>query len=178
MDNKNLVQRFASLYTDKSINGWIRGAMFVGTGIVIYSVGHIAYKAIFKTQAEKDAAAAAAALDDSINENKSKGVKATYPLPNYNQFADTIYTSGGYAFSNDYDNILATLKKMQNNLDVELLQKAFGTRPPHTYLGISIGSPMTLFPFLNSTIGNEYHIWSQTSVVNEDWKAKGITYQL
>ena len=180
MQNTNAFQKFTSLYTDKSINGWVRGFMFVGTGIVIYSLGKLAYNKIFPSAAEQAAARVAANLDNSIKNNQAAGVTQTYPISNYDEFASTIYNAGGWKLSpDDDDTILATLKKMQTDLDVELLIKAFGTKPAHKYLGISTGSDKDLFTFLNSTIGNEYFgLWSQISIVNDDWKSKGITYQL
>jgi hypothetical protein len=179
MANENLIQKFASLYTDKSINGWIRGAMFVGTGIVIYSVGHIAYKAIFKTQAQKDAAAAAAALDTSISNHESNGGEPSYDLPNYTQFADSIYQALGTMTGDSYSLATDTLKKMKTDLDVELLIKAFDIRPAHTKLQSLYTQPMGLFAFVNAYFSDRWFgLWNQDkNDVNSDWASKGITYQ-
>ena len=180
MSNQNFFQKFTSLYTDKSINGWVRGLMFVGTGIVIYSVGRTAYNKLFPSAAAQAAAKALANLDNSISNDIANGVTQSFPTPNYDDFANTIYQSGGWKLGiDDDDTIVSILKKMQNNLDVELLTKAFGTRPAHKYLGISTGSDKDLFSFLASTIGNEYlGFWQQRDDVNQDWTSKGITYQL
>lgn len=38
MANK-ILENISSLYTDKSINGWIRGAVWAGTILVVYIAG-------------------------------------------------------------------------------------------------------------------------------------------
>ncbi len=175
----SFVSKFTSIYTDKSINGWVRGVAWVGTAAVIYMVGHAAYKAVFKTQAEKDAAAALKAVDNLINDQRNAGVVQTYPDDNYTSFANTIYDSGGWII-NSYGVIVDTLIKMQNDLDVALLIKAFGTRPPHTYAGLSFGISTDLFSFVNANFNFQYAGYTNPSkdTINKDWAKKGIKYQL
>jgi hypothetical protein len=180
MADKNFFQKFTSLYTDKSINGWVRGFMFVGTGIVIYAVGRTAYNKIFPNEAAKAAQLAGANLDNSINKNQSDGVKPTYPLPNYDSYADTIYNALNIITGDEYSSASDTLCMMQNNLDVELLIKAFGTRPAHTKLQSVWESPMGLFAFVNTAFDARWFgLWNQDkNKVNSDWESKGITYRL
>jgi hypothetical protein len=172
--------KFTNIYTDKSINGWVRGVAWVGTAAVIYMAGHTAYKAIFKTQAEKDAAAALKAVDNSINDQRNAGVVQTYPDDNYTSFANTIYNSGGWILNDSYSVIVDTLSKMQNDLDVALLIKAFGTRPPHIYAGLSFGTSTDLFGFVNATLNYQFVGLTNPSkdTINKDWAKKGIKYQL
>ena len=179
-ENTNFFGRFTSIYTDKSINGWVRGVAWIGTAAVLYILGDIAYKSLFKSQAQKDAAAAAAVLDNSIKDHQSKGMVASYPLPSYASYADTIYNSLNFLLYDQYSSAVDALTSMKNDLDVELLQKAFGTRPAHTYFGLSTGSTLSLFPFVNQSFDNRwYGLWNQDkNTVNDDWASKGIKYQL
>jgi hypothetical protein len=172
--------KFTSIYTDKSINGWVRGVAWVGTAAAIYIVGHTAYKAVFKSQAEKDAAAAAGILNDSIDSHVKAGIKQSFATPAYTQYADTIYNALGNVLGDQYSTAVSVLTAMKNDLDVELLIKAFDVRPPHTKLQSYFTSPLGLFAFVNSYFdGRWYGLWNQDkNTVNKDWASKGITYQL
>jgi len=180
MEQNNFFQKFTSLYTDKSINGWVRGFMFVGTGIVVYSLGKFAYNKIFPSAAAQAAAAAQANLDSEIATDKANNVTQTFPTSNYDDFANTIYNSLNVITGDQYSNATTILKQMQTNLDVELLKKSFGTRPAHTKVQTIWESPMDLFSFVNSAFDARWFgLWNQDkNDVNSDWQSKGITYQL
>lgn len=182
-ENSNFVGRFTSIYTDKSINGWVRGVAWIGTAAVIYIVGNIAYKAIFKSSTELAALATAKALDSSITQHKNQGMAQTFNTPNYSSFADSLYDDLGNPVINYTDDAVSILTKMQTDLDVELLTKAFGSRPAHKLWGvISVGSdPVSLSTIVRETMGSNSvtgGLGSKIEDINKDWSNKGITYKL
>ena len=66
--------------------------------------------------------------DADIKAAEKTGEKLTYSLGNYTQFADQIYAAVLTVFGTDEQAIYAVFNKMQNNLDVAQLIKAFGKR--------------------------------------------------
>jgi hypothetical protein len=108
----------------------------------------------------------------------NKGLKATYPDSNYIGFASTIYEGMRYCVGDDYGTVETTLKKMKNDIDVAKLIKAFGMRQDYC-VGIPESAPKDLFQFVQSELGNELMVTNyRIKRINEDWKKKGITYQL
>ena len=179
MADKNFIQKFGSLYTDKSINGYIRGGMWVATGLVVFILGKKAYKAIFPSADEKAAKLTGKNLDQVISDSKNSGVTQTFTNANYDSFANTLYESMRYAVGDDYAKVEEIMKKMQNDLDVALIVKSFGKRQNYMF-GIPKGEPMDLFTFINSELGNEFLGVTSYRVknINADWKKKGITFQI
>ena len=66
--------------------------------------------------------------DADIRAAQKSGEKLTYSLGNYTQFADQIYAAVLTVFGTDEAAIYSVFNKMQNNLDVAQLIKAFGKR--------------------------------------------------
>lgn len=106
-----------------------------------------------------------------------QGQKPTYLSTNYSTFADKIYEAGCESFfcsGTDEDSIYDVFDSMKNDVDVVLLQKAFGSREPRG--GICV-------PGLGSC---DYPLgqWLQTELSTEEFQEinnilskKGITYK-
>jgi hypothetical protein len=168
---QNFFQKFTSIYTDKSINGWVRGLAWVGTAAVIYVIGDSIYKIVFPSQDAKNAANIANHINDSITQEKANGLTPSYPAPNYDTLANTIYNSGNTFghLGDSFSVINDTLKKMNNDLDVSMLIKSFSSR-----------NNKDLITFVNESFAAHWlGVFNpDKSSVNDDWKAKGITYRL
>lgn len=106
------------------------------------------------------------------------GQKPTYLSTNYTQYADRIYAagcSGAFCYGTDEEAIYEVFNKMQNDLDVLLLTKAFGLREPR-------GEWCTP---LDDNCDYSLGEWLQTELDADEFKEinniltkKGITYQL
>ena len=70
------------------------------------------------------------------NKFLSQGQKATYPLTNYNLFADKIYSAGLSTFGTSEQDIYDVFEKMNTDLDVIMLIEAFGKRRLEFYVCI------------------------------------------
>jgi len=116
-------------------------------------------------------------VDQEIAKWRMKGLSPTYPDSQYNLTANQIYDGMRYAAGDDYGSVEKNLKKMNNNLDVAMLVKAFGFRQDYLF-GIPEGEPKDLFTFVKSELGNEYFGITSYRVknINANWKGKGITY--
>lgn len=133
MANK-ILENITSVYTDKSINGWIRGAIWAGTIVVVYIGGKAIYRKIFPTDEQKKSKENLKAVEAELNSAISKQ-PLTYSIVQYNQWADSIansfkgcdYTSVlGYSFS--YSTINAIFEKLKNDSDYLQLVKSYGIR--------------------------------------------------
>jgi hypothetical protein len=118
-------------------------------------------------------------VDQEIAKWRIKGLSPTYPESQYNLTANQIYDGMRYAAGDDYGNVETNLKKMNNNLDVAMLVKAFGFRQDYLF-GIPEGEPKDLFTFVKSELGNEYFGITSYRLknINANWKGKGITYTI
>lgn len=174
MANK-ILENISSLYTDKSINGWIRGAVWAGTILVVYIAGRGVYKKIFPSQLEKNVKK----ITDDIKNLEEQGQKPSYPNSQYGLFANSIYESMRYCVGDDYSTVVNIMKKMNNNIDVAKLVQAYDIRQLYCF-GIASGMPKDLFTAINAELGNEYLGVTAYRVrdINKNWKAKGITYQI
>ena len=83
-----------------------------------------------------------------------------------------------YCVGDDYGSVRDTLMKLKNDLDVNLVVKAFGQRQGYCF-GIPAGEPKDLFTFVRSELGSEYGgITSyKMDAINKDWAKKGIKYK-
>lgn len=153
--------------------------------IALGVVGFIALKKVYDiflrdklAQAKKNKELAKG-IDAEIIKWKIGGLKATYPDSQYMLLANQIHDSMRYAVGDDYGKVVTNMKKMMNNLDVALLIKAFGFRQDYVF-GLPEGEPKDLFTFVMSELGNEWGgITSyRVGIINNDWKNKGITYQI
>ena len=163
----------------KDLPPWAKGVVVVGGALVVYLVGSRVYRAVFPTEAQKKNRELEKNIDSEISKLQSNGKKASFSDSNYNTFANTIYNSMRYAVGDDYGTVELTLKRMQNDLDVAKLIKAFGVKQDY-FFGLPAGDKMDLFTYIQKELGNEYGGFTNYRVknINEDWKKKGISYQI
>lgn len=163
----------------KELPPWAKGAVVVGGGLVAFLVLKRVYKAVFPTEAEIRNKALERNIDSEISKMQGSGKKPTFSDSNYNAFANTIYNSMRFAAGDSYSNVESTMKRMQNDLDVAKLIKAFGTRQDY-FFGLPAGNPMDLFTYVQKELGNDWGGLTGYRVtrINEDWKKKGIKYQI
>ena len=163
----------------KDLPPWAKGVVVVGGVLVVYLVGSRVYRAVFPTEAQRKNRELEKNIDSEISKLQGNGKKASFSDSNYNTFANTIYNSMRYAVGDDYGTVELTLKRMQNDLDVAKLIKAFGVKQDY-FFGLPAGDKMDLFTYIQKELGNEYGGFTNYRVkrINEDWKKKGISYQI
>ena len=163
----------------KDLPPWAKGVVVVGGVVVVYLVGSRVYRAVFPTAEQRKNRELEKNIDSEISKLQGNGKKASFSDSNYNTFANTIYNSMRYAVGDDYGTVELTLKRMQNDLDVAKLVKAFGVKQDY-FFGIPAGDKMDLFTYIQKELGNEYGGLTNYRVkrINEDWKKKGISYQI
>ena len=163
----------------KDLPPWAKGVVVVGGALVVYLVGSRVYRAVFPTETQRKNRELEKNIDKEIAKLQASGKKASFSDSNYNTFANTIYNSMRYAVGDDYGTVEVTLKKMQNDLDVAKLIKAFDVKQDY-FFGIPAGDKMDLFTYIQKELGNEYGGLTNYRVkrINEDWKKKGISYQI
>jgi hypothetical protein len=163
----------------KELPPWAKGVIVVGGAFVGYLVLSRVYKAVFPSATEKKNRELEKNIDSEISKLSRDGMKASYVDSMYQTFANTIYNGMRFAIGDDYSAVAATLKKMNNNIDVAKLIKAFGTRQNYVF-GLPAGSSMDLLTFVQDELGNEYGGLTsyRVSSINADWKKKGISYQI
>ena len=163
----------------KDLPPWAKGVVVVGGALVVYLVGSRVYRAVFPTETQRKNRELEKNIDSEISKLQGNGKKASFSDSNYNTFANTIYNSMRYAVGDDYGTVEVTLKKMQNDLDVAKLIKAFDVKQDY-FFGIPAGDKMDLFTYIQKELGNEYGGLTNYRVkrINEDWKKKGISYQI
>ena len=149
----------------------------VGTGVVVFA-GYKIYKAVNKSDDEKKDKELLSAIDKEIKILKSRGLKQSYADSQYLQHAKTIHDAIKVCAGDDYGLAEDTLKLIKNDLDVALLIKAFGQREDFCF-GISRGE-FPLLSYVKKELGRE---WAgitayRVTSINNDWKKKGITYQI
>ena len=76
--------------------------------------------------------------------NWRKTQTQSFPDSQYGLFANQVYDGIAYCVGDDYDSVEDTLKRMNNNLDVALLIKAYGFRQRYCF-GIPAEGIMDLF---------------------------------
>jgi hypothetical protein len=163
----------------KDLPSWAKGIVVVGGVGFTLLIGYQIYKRVFKSEEAKKSADELKHLGNDINASIEKGLKPSFSQSSYDSYANIIYSSMRQAsYADDYGSVEATLKKMKNNLDVELLKKSFGVRQDYI-LGIP-QKEMDLFTYIRKELGNEWGGLTDYRVVsvNKDWKSKGITYQI
>ena len=137
--------------------------------IVVYSAlgvgAYFLYKGIKK--ALGFSTAAVVALQEQ-NEFIKQGMRPSYVDSQYKLFADTIYSSGfDVLFGTDEDSIYAVFRRMNNDLDVNKLVIAFGSRRiEFSTQTASLGG------FLTSELDEK-----ERGEINKILKAKSINYK-
>ncbi len=157
---------------------WAKGAIAVAGTATVLVVGYKVYKLVEKTDDEKRKKSSSASLKSEI-ESLSKKMAPSFKETEYIAMADTIYEGMRLCVGDDYGTVENTLKKMKNDLDVAKLIKAYGSRQGYCF-GIPYGSPLSLIPFVQSELGNEWGGITGYRVknINDDWKKKGISYSI
>lgn len=163
----------------KDLPSWAKGVVVLGLGLTAFYVGRRLYFGLFPTDAQRKNKELVNNINTDIAAAQKSGMKPSFSDANYNTFANTIYNSMRFAVGDDYGTVEETLKKMKNDLDVAKLIAAFGTRQNYAF-GIPVGSKMDLFTFVQAELGNDFAGLTNYRVkrVNEDWKKKGIRYQI
>lgn len=163
----------------KDLPPWAKGVTVIGVGLVTFFVGRRLYYGLFPTESQKKNKELVNNISTEIQTAQKSGQKPSYSDANYNTFANTIYNSMRFAVGDDYATVESTMKKMNNDLDVAKLIAAFGTRQNYAF-GIPVGSKMDLFTFVQAELGQDYLGLTNYRVkrINEDWKKKGIRYQI
>lgn len=168
--------------TFKQLPPWAKGVVGVGAALGIFFVGKKLYHIVFPSEAEKRNATLLKGIDADISRWKSEGMQPSFASAEYQTDANAIYDGMRNVFSDNYEIVETTLKKMRHNLDVALLMKAFGTRQDYDVFGFATGDPKDLFTFVNSELGNHYGMgWltgNEVDDINSDWSKRGIIYQI
>ena len=147
-EQESFFKRITSIYTDKSINGWVRGAAWVGTAAVLYIIGNGIVNAINAGRAAQEQATRQKELDDLINKLENP-TDPTVTEPQQPTFTDVQYSNFANAITAAFtgshigniasavligiltsagDTVYNILKQMENDVDMYMLQKAFGIR--------------------------------------------------
>ena len=180
MPNK-VLNNITSVYTDKSINGWVRGLIWVGTIVVVYVAGKAIYGKLFPSSEEIAQKEREKQLEDDINTAKQTQTPS-FLATQYNRDADSIvaaFSGCDPTMSIAILGVLTTsgvtvkdiLNSYKNDLDVLLLQKAFGTRTI-TKSWICMGDYTNVD--LSAAITNQLNS-SEIAYLNNLLASKGIT---
>jgi len=163
----------------KELPPWAKGVVVVGGGLVAFLVLRRVYKGLFPSAEERKNRELANNVGNEINVLTNQGVKPTYPESQYNTFANTIYNGMRYCVGDDYGTVESTMKKMMNDLDVAKLLSAFGKRQDYCF-GIPASGELDLFTYVQKELGSEWGGLTNVRVrrINDDWKKKGIKYQI
>ena len=163
----SLIQKYNKL--PKNIQYTIIG----GSAIIIY----LLYKKIFNKETTQEETAEKL-LEKAKQESLANSQKLTYPASNYLSFANTIHESIRYAVGDNYGAVVDICKKMMNDKDVQELILAYGSRQL-TFFAIPTGEPLDLFSAIKKELGDELLLFSfRVSSINDNWKNKGIKYQI
>lgn len=138
---------------------WLIGT--AATGIGVYFIWNKFGKAVKNS----------IAVNTDESALKSEGQKLSYPLTNYQNFADKIYQAGmnwsiteGFT---DEEAMYDVFRQMKNDLDIVQLFKAFGMRRAEfSFQDVNLGG------FLQSELDPD-----EIQVVNKILTSKGIKYR-
>lgn len=125
-------------------------------GYALYKLGKAIAKKLNSSNAEQD-----------IIDAKKAGQTASYSSATYSQLADKIYAAVMYTWGTDEQAIYDVFNKMNSNLDVALLIKAFGKRRVEFST-----QDMELGAHLSNDLDS-----SEISKLNSILSSKGINYQ-
>jgi CRISPR/Cas system-associated protein endoribonuclease Cas2 len=137
------------------------------------------YKKITSNQTTNNEAQAELQKEIQKELLRLKNVKLSYALPQYKLFANLLHDSMKYGLGDNYQAVVSTLQKMNNDKDVLQLVKDYGNRQNYIF-GIPQGEPKDLFTTIKSELGNEYAGLTSYKVdkINDDWKKKKINYKI
>lgn len=117
--------------------------------------------------------------ENDIKKFAKQGLLPSFEIAQYPIFANIIYESTKYGIGDAYGTVVDTLKQLQNNLDVALLIRSYGTKQNYVF-GIPTGEKRDLFTNIQAELGNEYGGLTgyRITQINNNWSSKGITYKL
>lgn len=156
---------------------WAKGVIAVGllTGgaIIAYKI----YQTLNKPDTEKGNKNLLKDNDKELASNE-KLLKQSFPDSQYDSMANQIYEGMKYGADDNYPSVRNTLMKMKNDLDVNKLVKAYGSRQLYNF-GIPVGDKKDLFTAVRSELGAEWMGLSSAKMdaVNKDWAKKKIHYR-
>jgi len=188
MAENKILKNITSVYTDKSINGWLRGAIWVGTIVIVYIGGKAIYKKIFPSSEDLRIKEAQKQAEEDL-QNSLKTKPLTYSITQYNQWAEQIvsafsgcdYSDANIFWSNSAATVYDIFNNFKNDSDYLQLIKSFGTRTisKHIWCGgdytnvdlpTAIGKQLSKNEIVGNLIGHQS--------INDLLKEKGINYQL
>lgn len=148
----------------------------IGVGLF---AGYKIVSSFFKSGSEQLTSSVLSTNEDDIKKFAKQGFKPSFEISQYPMFANIIYESTKYGIGDSYGTAVDTLKQLQNNLDVALLIKAYGTKQNYVF-GIPTGEKRDLFTNIQVELGNEYGGITSYRInqINNDWTSKGIKYKL
>lgn len=113
-------------------------------------------------------------VDQRIQKSQNGGLRQSFTSQQYQSFAFSIYEAlkWSISFADDPEVVERILKGMQNDLDVEILIKAYGKRRLFAY-GEAELEAKTLWEAIHSDLPVAY-----IQRINNDWQTKGIRYSL
>lgn len=157
---------------------WAKGAVVIGVGVVIFFVGKKAFRLVFPSESERRNKELEKSVNDEIEQLIRMGMKPSFQDSQYALFANTIHNGMRYCAGDDYGTVEMTMKKMQNDLDVAKLIRAFGRRKDYCF-GLPTGE-FDLFTYVQKELGNDWGGITNYRIknINEDWLRKRIKYQL
>jgi hypothetical protein len=163
----------------KELPSWAKGVLAISAVAGVGLIGWKIYRAVNPSDEEKKNALLLKDIDSEIARLRKKGIKQSYADSQYKTFADSCWEGMKYCVGDNYGNVEDILKSMKNDLDVLLLQKAYGERQLYCF-GIPAGSKKELFQAVKSELGNEWGgvTGYRVNSINSNWKDKGITYQI
>lgn len=139
--------------------------------ILLLGVVYMIYDLFFKKKTEQEIKEKE--IDKELNEKK-----LSYPKSQYYSFADSLETAMENA-TTDEETIYSVFRKLKNNNDYLMLQKAFGSR---VYSGELFG---VLISYIDFTNGNTLEQWlhfelddSEINKLNDILKLRKITYRI
>lgn len=174
MNNKNKIFAY---YTE--LPSWAKGLVIVGgVGLLAFAGIKIA-RAVFPSEKRRREKQIIRNLQQEIRDFEQRGMKPSHPESSYDLFANIIHNSMRFCVGDNYGAVVDTAKKMMNNLDVAKLIKAYGTRQRYCF-GLPSGSEDDLFTAIQNELGQEWGGLTgyRVNQINNDWKSKGITYQI
>jgi hypothetical protein len=161
----------------QGLPSWGKGVVVVVGAFVVYTVGKKLYRFVFPSAQTQRNQQIAKNIDEEIK-NWRKTQTQSFTDSQYGLFANQVYDGMAYCVGDDYDSVEETLKRMNNNLDVALLIKAYGFRQRYCF-GIPAEGIMDLFTSVQAELGEEWGFTNyRVDNINNAWARKGITYRI
>ena len=177
----NNFNKILSIYTDKSINGYIRGVAWLATIGVVVVVGKVIYDQVTAAADAAKAAADTKTVQDDLNKAILAGQQPSYGDSQYNDWANSIadLSSNCDWLLTDDAKIKDIFRFLNNDVDFLKLQLAFGVRTiSRDWVCGGDYKDVDLIKCV------QHHLWDSeinnspgTDSLNNILAAKGITYR-